>query len=238
MEALSTVADSPIKVCCAGRTDAGVHASAQVIHFDCPVSRPCSAWTRGVNTLLPDDISVTWAQQVPATFHARFSAFSRRYRYLIRNSDTRPGLARHRCCWIADEIDIQRMESAADCLLGEHDFSAFRSAACQSRSPFRRITRARITRREDLIVIDIEANAFLHHMVRNIVGALLEVGRGRQAVAWTAHLLASRDRTLGAATAPASGLYLVGVGYPEEFAIPRPKTGPWPLSLGLGCDER
>lgn len=229
--ALSQIADASLRVVCAGRTDTGVHASCQVVHFDSPVSRPPRAWTLGANALMPDDIAIVWASSVPERFHARFSAESRRYRYLILNRPTRPGLESDRCSWSAANLDCERMHEAAQCLLGEQDFSAFRAAGCQSRSPMRRIESVSVARHDDLVVIDIAANAFLHHMVRNIAGALLCVGCGKKPSQWLVELLASGDRQRGAATACAAGLYLVDVRYPQEFGLPRPKHGPWTLPL-------
>jgi len=216
---------------CAGRTDAGVHATGQVIHFDCAASRPGRAWTQGANTRLPDDIAISWASPVDVSFHARFSACYRRYRYLILNRPARPGVLRDQVCWVSSGLDERRMHEAAQVLLGEQDFSAFRAASCQSRSPMRYVDLVRVQRERELVVIDIRANAFLHHMVRNIAGALIEVGRGEREPGWLATVLAGRDRTQASATAPPGGLYLVEVGYPGHFGLPAPDGGPWFMPL-------
>ena len=230
-QSLSQIAATPIRVSCAGRTDTGVHACYQVVHLDCPVSRPARAWLMGANTLLPDDVAVQWVRGVPPTFHARFAALARRYRYLVRQQGARPGVGRGSCCWHHTALDGELMHVEAQCLLGEQDFSAFRAAGCQSRTPMRRVEHISVTQTEQLLVIDIQANAFLHHMVRNIAGALLALGSGNKSRGWLAELLGGRDRRLAPATAPAAGLYLVDVIYPPEFGLPRPATGPWPLSM-------
>jgi len=224
--AVSKVADGPVTLVCAGRTDAGVHASYQVVHFETPVVRSPRSWILGINTALPDDISVHWAGNAPPDFHARFSATGRRYRYFIYNHLVRSALMRFNLCWHHPPLDAQRMHQAAQCLVGEHDFSAFRAAGCQSRSPMRYLSRISVERQGPLVVIDVSANAFLHHMVRNIAGSLMAVGAGREDPAWLARALESRDRKLSGVTAPASGLYLVDVRYPEEMGIPRPRPGP------------
>ncbi|SFR43611.1 tRNA pseudouridine38-40 synthase [Pseudidiomarina maritima] len=224
--ALSKVANHPVEVTCAGRTDAGVHATGQVVHFDCQFERAMPAWTMGVNSNLPDSVAVRWARQVPESFNARFSATGRRYRYIIANQKMRPGILGRGLSHYHQPLDAQRMHEAAQHLIGEHDFSAFRAAQCQSHSPNRCVTRIDVRRFGDFIVVDIAANAFLHHMVRNIVGSLLEVGKGEQTTAWLGTLLAGRDRTLAAATAKAEGLYLVQVDYPQEFDLPQLPPGP------------
>lgn len=225
-QALSKIANHPVEVTCAGRTDAGVHATGQVVHFDCHTPRAIPAWTMGVNSNLPDAIAVRWAKVVPEHFNARFSATGRRYRYIIANQPRRPGILARGLSHYHQPLDVQRMHVAAQQLLGEHDFSAFRAAQCQSHSPNRCVTRIDVRRYGQFVVVDIAANAFLHHMVRNIVGSLLVVGKGEQPETWLAELLASRDRTLAAATAKAEGLYLVQVDYPEEFDLPRLPPGP------------
>lgn len=227
--ALAEIAAAPLRVHCAGRTDSGVHGHAQIIHFDTPTARSCKAWVIGTNSQLPPDIRVHWAQPVPADFHARFSAQARRYRYLIANTAIRPALLGRQLSWQRQPLDARRMHSAAQFLLGERDFSAFRAASCQSSTPFRCVSHCDVSRRGDLLVIDIQANAFLHHMVRNIVGSLLAVGSGSREPAWIAELLAGLDRTLAAETAPAQGLYLVDVIYPARFGLP--PTPPGPLLL-------
>ncbi|WP_411358835.1 tRNA pseudouridine(38-40) synthase TruA [Pseudidiomarina salilacus] len=224
--ALTKVANQPIEVVCAGRTDAGVHATGQVIHFDSNEPRTSAAWTLGVNSNLPKDVAVRWVTPVPNDFSARFSATGRRYRYIICNTKLRPGIHNHGVSHYHFDLDAQRMHEAAQGLLGERDFSSFRAAQCQSNSPNRCVTHIRVTRHGEYIVIDIAANAFLHHMVRNIVGTLLEVGRGDKPTGWPAKLLELRDRTKAAATAKAEGLYLVRVDYPAQFAIPQLPPGP------------
>ncbi len=221
--ALSDVADSPVSVVCAGRTDAGVHAIEQVAHFDTESNRPERAWVLGVNSKLPADVSVRWSRPVAPGFHARFSANARRYRYLIQCGRSRPALNRSRAAWHWSSLDVERMNSAARHLLGEHDFSAFRAAECQAKHPVRTITRISVRGEDDRVVMDVEANAFLHHMVRNIVGALMPVGRGERPNTWTRDLLKARDRKLAGVTAPACGLYLVGVRYSNEYGLPNPQ---------------
>ena len=205
---------------CAGRTDTGVHALAQVVHFDCGVERPESAWVRGVNALLPPTIAVTWMKPVTDKFHARFSATARRYRYILLNHPVRPAADHGRVGWFYAPLDIERMRAAAACLLGEHDFSAFRSSQCQAKSPVRTLTQLRITSQEPYLTLDLCANGFLHHMVRNIVGSLIYVGSGRQDVPWVIELLAARDRKRSAPTFDAAGLYLTGVDYDVAWNLP------------------
>ena len=217
--ALARVADSSIDVVCAGRTDAGVHASAQVLHFDSEAVRSERAWRLGANTYLPEDVSVLWVREVPLHFHARFSATARSYRYLILNRDSRPGLDTGRATWQRRPLDHERMHSSAQVLVGEHDFSAFRAVECQSRSPLRRVEEVSVRRTGDWVHLDITANAFLHHMVRNVAGLLMSVGEGESAPERVATVLASRDRRSNAATAPPDGLYLAAVRYPAEFGL-------------------
>ena len=217
--ALSVVADGPIRVVCAGRTDAGVHALAQVVHFDTEAVRPDTAWVRGVNAHLPASIAVRWAQPVAADFHARFSALGRRYRYLLLNRGQRPGLMAGRVGWYHRPLDADAMAQAAGLLLGEHDFSAFRAAECQAKSPVKTLRRAEVRRHGDLLVFDFEASAFLHHMVRNLVGALVYVGKGAHPPAWLGELLAGRDRARAAPTFEASGLYFAGVDYDPAWNL-------------------
>jgi tRNA pseudouridine38-40 synthase len=223
--ALGTVADHPVGVTCGGRTDAGVHALGQVAHFDTVADRPLRGWTLGANTALPTDIVILWAAMVPGDFHARYSALSRSYRYVIQNRMVRPALARQRACWIHEALDEAAMNDAAQHLLGEHDFSAFRAAECQSRSPVRRVERISVARSGDLVTIEITANAFLHHMVRNIAGTLITVGRGEQPPAWVARTLAGRDRRSAGITAPAGGLYFLNIEYPRRFGLPAADAG-------------
>ncbi len=224
--ALAKVANSPVEVFCAGRTDAGVHATGQVVHFDTEVLRDEKAWIMGTNSQLPDQIAVRWAKPVSDDFHARFSATARRYRYVIYNHKFRPAILRSGLSHYHQQLDISLMQQAAPALLGEQDFSAFRAIQCQSNTPFRNIHHLNLSRVGDYLVLDIKANAFLHHMVRNITGSLLEIGMGRKPVEWLAELLASRNRSLAAATAKPGGLYLVEVDYPEHFGIPGSAPGP------------
>jgi tRNA pseudouridine38-40 synthase len=228
--ALGEIAGVPVATVCAGRTDAGVHAVGQVVHFDTAAARPPSAWTRGTNSRLPSPVSVTWARVVTEEFHARFSALSRSYRYCLLARRERPGLLQGRVGWWHGSLDVDAMRAAASALLGEHDFSAFRAAECQARSPVRVLTRLDIERDGDVVVLDFRANAFLHHMVRNIVGALVYVGAERKSPAWVGELLASRDRSLGAPTFAPDGLYLTGVEYSPTAGVP-PATGPRATSL-------
>lgn len=218
--ALSTVADHPVTLFCAGRTDAGVHASGQVVHFDTHSVRPLKAWVRGVNSLLPQAIAVHWAKEVEADFHARFSALSRRYLYCIANSPVRRAMLASTLTVHHNPLDADSMHAAGQSLLGEQDFSAFRGAACQSRTPMRNLMHLQVRRHGSLVLIDVEANAFLLHMVRNIAGVLMAIGEGRQPPEWAAELLAGRDRSRAAVTAPPQGLCLYQVRYPEHFALP------------------
>ncbi|MFV0277277.1 MAG: tRNA pseudouridine(38-40) synthase TruA [Parahaliea sp.] len=228
--ALSQVAGADVRVHSAGRTDTGVHACAQVVHFDAPVSRSPKAWVLGGNASLPFDVRLHWALPVPEDFHARFSAIWRRYRYIIANTGVRPAHLNAQVTWYRQPLDAGRMQRAAQCLLGEQDFSAFRAAACQSASPHRNVQAVSVRRCGPLVVIDIRANAFLHHMVRNIAGSLLAVGSGRRHDGWLAELLAGRDRNRAADTAPPDGLYLVDVGYPGRFALQPTPEGPLVLA--------
>lgn len=223
---LSGVAAHPLRVVAAGRTDAGVHACGQVIHFDSEAPRSELSWVLGTNSHLPDDISLCWVRAVSSDFHARYSAFGRRYRYVVHNRRARSALLNRRAVRVVLPLDETCMHAAAQTLLGLHDFSAFRAAGCQSRTPIRQLTDARIWRKGDFVVLDLRANAFLHHMVRNIMGSLIEIGLGRQPVSWTAELLAGRDRNAAGATAPACGLYFVGPEYPPQFDLPDPPE-PW-----------
>lgn len=224
--ALSRVADESVMTVCAGRTDSGVHGWEQVIHFDTRSRRPLKAWVLGVNSHLPDDISVLWAHQVPEDFHARFTATARTYRYFILNRFERPAISREWMTWIWEPLNEQAMHEAAQHLLGENDFSSFRGASCQSRTPFRYLESIRVVRHQDLIWVEVKANAFLHHMVRNIVGALLEVGRGRKPESWIKEVLEAKSRGAAGVTAPANGLYLMRVDYPLGFGLPqRPAPG-------------
>lgn len=224
--ALSKVANQPIELFCAGRTDAGVHATGQVVHFDTSAVRDSKGWVMGANAQLPDGIAVRWATPVTEDFHARFSATARRYRYIIYNQKYRPGILRSGLSHYHQSLDIDLMRQAAPYLLGEQDFTSFRAIQCQSHSPFRNVHHLMIERRGDFIILDIKANAFLHHMVRNITGSLLEVGMQNKPPQWIAELLAAKNRNLAAATAKPGGLYLVDVDYPEQFGIPKMAMGP------------
>lgn len=224
--ALSRVADHPVFVTAAGRTDAGVHALQQVVHFDTEAPRSDYAWLLGTNSSLAKDVSLRWIRPVPAHFHARHRATERSYRYLIHNARARSALALERAAWWPQPLDAEAMHAAAQALIGEHDFSAFRDSQCQSPTPVRELRRLAVSRRGDFVVIDVAGNAFLHHMVRNIAGTLAEVGLGRQAPEWVAEVLAARDRRAAGMTAPAAGLYFVGPEYPAEFALPKPPQ-PW-----------
>lgn len=219
-EALSRIAGVPIETVCAGRTDAGVHATGQVVHFDTSVDRPLTAWERGANAFLPPAIAVRWAHPVKHDFHARFSAYGRRYRYLLLNRPQRPGTWHGRAGWYHHPLDVEAMQEAAAQLLGEHDFSAFRAAQCQAKSPVKTLRQATVRRVGDLIVFDFEAGAFLHHMVRNLVGSLVYVGQGKHSPSWMSELLRTADRRLAAPTFAAAGLYLVAVQYDAHWALP------------------
>ena len=221
-KAVSRVADEAIRVIAAGRTDTGVHGIGQVIHFDTRSRRERHAWMRGVNTCLPDDISLLWAQPVEDDFHARFGALERSYRYVILNRAVRPSYLHGRVAWHYAPLAVAAMQRAAEALVGRHDFSAFRAAACQSKDPHKELRRIRVSQSGPWIWIDLSADGFLHHMVRNIAGALMRIGEGREAVEWAGELLASRDRTRAGVTAPAAGLYFVGVKYARRFALPPP----------------
>lgn len=223
----------PLATVCAGRTDTGVHAAMQVVHLDTELDRRDESWVRGVNAFLPDSIAVQWAQTVPDDFHARFSARSRTYVYLLWRGRVRPALWAGRAGWCFQPLDLDAMRQAARALLGEHDFSSFRSAQCQARHPVRTLHKLDIEERGPFVVFTLRANAFLHHMVRNLVGALLQVGQGRESAAWMAQLLQARDRRLGAPTFMADGLYLCAIEYAEGYALPALDGGAtllWPFT--------
>jgi len=222
--ALSSVADHEVDVTCAGRTDSGVHARCQVVHFDTDASRTERGWALGTNSQLPPSVAVIWARPVAADFHARYSARARRYRYTILNRPIRPALDARRVAWERVPLDIDAMQLAAQALIGEHDFTAFRTVACQARSARRDMQEIAISRAGDEISIEVQANAFLHHMVRNIVGSLLPIGRGEQREAWLAELLAGRDRAKAGPTAPAAGLTFLGPRYPAQWNLPAEVT--------------
>lgn len=225
--ALSRVADETVQVVCAGRTDTGVHALGQIVHFDTDAVRTDRSWILGANANLPADVSIHWAMPVEPSFHARFSAQSRSYRYIILNRSFRSAIFKHRACWHHRPLNVEWMSLAATHFLGEHDFTSFRAIACQAKHARRYIETLQVTRTGDFIVIDITANAFLHHMVRNIVGTLMVIGHEEQPPDWVADLISARDRSLAAATAPSQGLYLVRVSYPAEFGIPEKSTADW-----------
>lgn len=226
--ALARMANERISTICAGRTDAGVHALGQVVHFDTEVTRPLTAWVRGVNAFLPDTLAVVWAAQARDDFHARFSATSRVYRYVLLNHPVRPAADSRRVGWCHQPLDLDQMRAAAGYLIGRHDFSAFRSSECQAASPVRELRRIAIERRGDYFGFEFEANGFLHHMVRNIMGSLLAVGRGANECGWLRSVLASRDRNQAAPTFEASGLYLLRVEYGEEHQLPGGVRSLWP----------
>jgi tRNA pseudouridine38-40 synthase len=220
--ALAFVAGARVTATCAGRTDAGVHAVGQVVHFDAGAERTPRAWVLGANTRLPSTIALQWAGEVRADFHARHTALRRIYRYYILNSSARSALDRLRCAWIPKTLDAEAMHAAAQALVGEHDFSAFRSVECQSKTPVRRIERITVRRAGDCVGLEIAANAFLHHMVRNIVGTLLNAQLETDPIDAMKRVLSSRDRRLAGVTAPAAGLYLWRVEYPRDYGIPAP----------------
>jgi tRNA pseudouridine38-40 synthase len=232
--ALATIAGHEVTLTAAGRTDAGVHALLQVAHFDTRAVRPDHAWSLGGTATSAHDVTVLWARAVPEHFHARYSALSRTYRYRVLNRGMRPALDRLRVCWVRRPLDAELMCRAAQCLLGERDFSSFRAAECQSSTPMRRLTEIGVERHGDLVEMRVRANAFLHHMVRNIVGSLLLVGGGDRPEEWLGAVLEARDRTQAGPTAPPQGLYFAGVEYPAEFGLPcapggsgRLGAGPW-----------
>jgi len=218
--AISTVADQSVDVVCAGRTDAGVHATGQVIHFDSDAVRSERNWVLGCNANLPRDISISWAKAVTDDFHARFSATARSYRYVILNRMTRSAIYRNRVSWHHQSLDEKRMSQAATSFLGEHDFTSFRAIACQANHAVRTMHEISVKRQGDFIILDVKANAFLHHMVRNIAGTLIAIGEGIQKPGWVEELLELKDRAQAGITAPSHGLYLANVEYPVEFNLP------------------
>lgn len=218
-QALSFVADKPVELVCAGRTDSGVHACEQVAHFETDVSRTNRSWLLGANCRLPRDIRILWIDRVPDVFHARFSAIARSYRYIILNTPVASALFQNKVCWEHRQLDDIIMHTAAQSLLGEHDFSAFRAAGCQAKSPVRQIEYLDVSRHGNLIYLDIKANAFLHHMVRNIAGSLMAIGKHEYSVDWLQAVLQGGDRRQAAMTASASGLYFVQAFYPREFNL-------------------
>jgi len=219
--ALSQIAGAPISVIAAGRTDTGVHALEQVIHFDTQAERPLTAWVRGANALLPDSIAVRWAHLVPDEFHARFSAHGRSYRYLLINRPVRPAIQAGKAGWFHAPLDVAAMQAAAQCLLGEHDFSAFRASQCQAKSPVKTLNKLDIYLDGEMLLFDVSANAFLHHMVRNLVGCLVYVGKGKYSPEWLAGVLESRERRLAAPTFAPDGLYLRRIQYDAKWGLPQ-----------------
>ncbi len=218
-EAISEVADTPIRVYAAGRTDTGVHATEQIIHFDSLAERDAKAWVTGVNTHLPGSISILWAKPVDQDFHARRSAQARLYRYIILNRAARPALLNRKVTWIFQSLDREAMQRAANYLQGTHDFSSYRALSCQAKSPVRTVHEINVQQRGEFIYLDVRADGFLHHMVRNIAGVLIAIGKGDQRASWSQAVLQRRDRTLGGVTAPASGLYLVKVQYDDKYGL-------------------
>jgi tRNA pseudouridine38-40 synthase len=224
--ALAKILQQNVSISCAGRTDAGVHATAQVAHFDSPVARPIKAFTRGMNTILPKDIAITWAKPVGDDFHARFSATARRYRYVIYNSALRSGVFNAGVTHVYKSIDAGLMHEAAQVLVGKHDFTSYRASHCQSKTPCRLMHYIKVYRMQQFVIVDVKANAFLHHMVRNIVGSLLDVGSGEKPHSYIAEVLAIKDRAKASSTAKPNGLYLVEVDYDDRFALPKTHAGP------------
>jgi len=218
-QALSVVADQPVTAICAGRTDAGVHALEQVVHFDSEAQRPHHAWLLGGNSHLPEAVRILWVKPAIGDFHARYSAIARFYQYVILNRPIKSALARQQVTWHYAPLDAKKMHQAAQHLVGNHDFSSFRAQSCQSKSPRRMMHCIEVYRQSDRIIIDLCANAFLHHMVRNIAGVLLAIGAGKQPVNWTLALLEAKNRSLAAVTAPPDGLYLAGVFYPQRYGL-------------------
>lgn len=218
-KALSKVANQTIIVQCAGRTDSGVHALEQVVHFDTDVSRELQSWMMGGNTNLPSDVRITWAQYAIDDFHARFSAVARFYRYVILNRKMKSALLRRQVTWCYSPLDEKKMHTAAQALVGEHDFSSFRAKGCQFVSPHRLMHFIHVFREGENVIIELSANAFLHHMVRNIAGVLIDIGKGKQPILWCDDLLHIKDRSQAGVTAPPYGLYLGGVFYPKKYGV-------------------
>ncbi|BCL75438.1 tRNA pseudouridine synthase A [Jeongeupia sp. HS-3] len=218
-QAVSRMAGHPVRIFAAGRTDAGVHACRQVVHFDTEVQRPLTAWVRGVNSFLPPGVVVLWAKVVPDTFHSRFSAYARHYRYLLLSHPVRPALWAGRVGWVHQPLDLDAFTQAAALLLGTHDFSSFRAAECQAKTPVKTLHRLELSQQGNLLMVDFSADAFLHHMVRNLMGALLCVAKGSEKPEWITSLVAARNRTVAPPTFMPDGLYLTGVSYPAEFGL-------------------
>ncbi|GGP24566.1 tRNA pseudouridine(38-40) synthase TruA [Silvimonas amylolytica] len=226
--AVSRMAGHELRIHAAGRTDAGVHASGQIAHFETDVNRPLTAWVRGVNSFLPDGVAVRWAQPVPDSFHSRFSATARHYRYMLLNHPVRPALWAGRVGWIHNPLDLDAFRQAGELLLGTHDFSSFRAAECQAKTPVKTLRKVELAQHGTLLTVDFSADAFLHHMVRNLMGALLHVAKGNEKPEWILEALSWRDRSLAPPTFMPDGLYLAGVSYPEEYGLasePDPRYG-------------
>jgi tRNA pseudouridine38-40 synthase len=219
--AISQIASAPVSIIAAGRTDTGVHALEQIIHFDTGSARPLSAWVRGVNALLPSSIAVLWAHAVPEEFHARFSAQARSYQYVLINRPTRSAVHHGKVGWFHAPLDVRAMREAAKFLLGEHDFTSFRAAECQAKSPVKNLAQLDIQQQGEVIIFDLAANAFLHHMVRNIVGCLIYVGNGRHSPEWMREVLLARQRKLAAPTFAPDGLYLRHIQYDVKWGLPQ-----------------
>ena len=230
-DALAKVANTPVRVITAGRTDTGVHATAQVVHLQTDVTRSDYSWVRGTTRYLPNDVSVLWARHVADDFHARFSAIERRYQYLILNRRQRPAILHRKVTWEYRPLDISLMQQAAIHLVGRHDFNAYRAVGCQAKSPVRDLRELAVERHGDFVVINARADAFLHHMIRNIAGVLCSIGAGEKSPGWAGEVLATRDRTAGGVTAPPDGLYLNAITYPEKFRIPSVENKSWIFGL-------
>ncbi len=225
-KAVSKIANEPVEVVCAGRTDTGVNATNQIVHFDTNNFRKDVAWTLGVNTNLPKDIAVRWVKLVDEDFHARFSATARRYRYIINNALLRPAILNKGVTFCHYPLNVEDMHEAAQVLVGENDFTSFRTVHCQANSPVRTLYHCNVSKSGDYIMLDVKGNAFLHHMIRNIAGSLMRVGRGAESIDWIAEVLAAKNRCVAGMTAPANGLYFVDVDYPDKFEIPKYPMGP------------
>jgi tRNA pseudouridine38-40 synthase len=227
--ALREFAQTPLQTVVAGRTDTGVHGLGQVVHFDTELDRTDFSWVRGTNAFLPKTVAVQWAKPMPETFHARFSAFERTYYYALYVHPVRSPMLAARAGWVHTPLDVEAMRAAIAYLIGEHDFSAFRSSECQAKTPVKHLHQIDVRQQGDFIHFRFRANAFLHHMVRNLMGCLVAIGRGRYPATWMADVLASRDRNQAAPTFMPDGLYLAQVGYPKEFTVPAAQSGsvPW-----------
>jgi len=234
--ALAIVANHPVRVQCAGRTDTGVHASGQVVHFESESQRTIGNWILGTNVNLPPDVNINWIKPVPDGFNARFSATNRSYRYVIYNGSTRSSIWRNRAVWERRPLDLSLMQDGSDALIGTHDFSSFRAVGCQAKSPIRTINRLTLSKEGDILALELTANAFLHHMVRNIAGVLISIGCGDRPVTWAKEVLEHKDRTLGGVTAQPQGLYLTEVVYPEEYEIPGCSNSIDPTSICLSSN--